>query len=164
MQEEGINWKVKCCAKISISMPKYRNTPEAVVYWNSGFTVDQIADKMWYFEYLASLLKVHYPKRKVVLVTGRQDMPVGQEYIETRSKTLLSAKRGQLKKLLNSPYDDDLFGFNREKRQNKIAKIEEEIKALESGQFNYWVAPTYINRIKEYIKKSDRYAIWNKLR
>lgn len=161
MQNGVTDWNVKCCAKITISTPKHRHIVEAVVYWNSGFTVSHIDHWKWYFEYLAALLKIHYPERKVELITGQQSMPVGKEYIEKRSVTLLRAKKGQLKKLLNTPSDDDLFGFNRAKRQAKIARIEDEIKALEAGQFNYYVPPTYINRIKEYIKKSDKYAVWN---
>ena len=154
MLTEEINLKVRCCAKITISMKNYRNIPEAVIYWNGGFTATQLVNWMWYFEYLAALVKVHYPERKVTLTTGRQDMPVGQEYIEIKSKSLLSGKRGQLKKLLNTPFDDDLFGFASEQRQAKIDKLDKEIKALEAGEFNYWVAPTYINRIKEYINKT----------
>lgn len=163
MLTEEISYKVKCCAKITISMKSYRNIPEAVLYWNGGFTPTQLINWMWYFEYLAAVIKIHYPERKVTLTTGRQDMPVGQEYIDIKSKSLLSGKRGQLKKILNTPFEDDLFGFTGEKRQSKIDKLVKEIKELEVGQFNYWVPPAHINRIREYIRKSDKYAVRNQL-
>lgn len=37
-------------------------------------------------------------------------------------------------------------------RDAKIASVQAEIDALERGEFNYYVPPTYINKIKEWLK------------
>ena len=63
----------------------------------------------------------------------------------------MRAKRSRLKRLIESPTADDLFGFGVQDRQNKINTLESEIQALERGEFNYYVPQTYINSIKEWI-------------
>ena len=107
----------------------------------------------WYFDYITALVKVNYPRDKVELEICMQTMLQGKEYIESKTKTLLSAKKGQLNRLENGVYIDDFFGFETEKREDKIDKIKMEIEALERGEFNYYVPPVYINEIKNHIKK-----------
>lgn len=107
----------------------------------------------WYYEYLQALVKVKHPKEHVDLYIKQNDdcFLAGQYYIDKKTKTLLSSKRGQLKKLQNTKYSDDLFGSVEMKIESKMATLESEISDLEKGIFNYWYPPTYINLIKQYI-------------
>ena len=81
-----------------------------------------------------------------------QTLLQGQEYIESKTKTMLRAKRGKLNRLKQGVVDDDLFGFNQQRNEEKRKCIENEIAALERGEFNYYVPQTYINKIKQFIK------------
>lgn len=142
--------KVKCCAKITISMLQYPGIPEEVVYYNGNLPLDMCVRWKWYFEYLASLVKVANPKRRVEFFCGRQDLPLGQDYIEVKTKTLLKGKRSQLSKL-DKQVDDDLFGFTSEAREKKRQRILKEIEELESGVFRYYVPPVYINKLRKWL-------------
>ena len=68
-----------------------------------------------------------------------------------RTKSLLRAKSIKLKKLQTGRYEDDLFGLAKADNEAKIDSVKAEIEALERGEFNYYVPPTYINKIKDYI-------------
>lgn len=142
--------KVKCCAKITISMLQNPGIPEEVVYYNGNLPLDICVRWKWYFEYLASLVKVANPKRRVEFYCGRQDLPLGQDYIEVKTKTLLKGKRSQLSKL-DKQVDDDLFGFTSEAREKKRQRIMKEIEELESGVFRYYVPPVYINKLRKWL-------------
>ena len=141
---------VKCCAKIAISMLQYPGITEEVVYYNGNLPLDMCVRWKWYFEYLASLVKVANPKRRVEFYCGRQDLPLGQDYIEVKTKTLLKGKRSQLSKL-DKQVDDDLFGFTSEAREKKRQRILKEIEELESGVFRYYVPPVYINKLRKWL-------------
>ncbi len=105
----------------------------------------------WYFEYLAARIKVKHPRRKVELIICGQTLLQGDEYIKAKSASLLKAKKARIKRLKNEPIAPDLFSFGEEKVQNKINALEKEIEALEHGEFNYYVPPTYINKLKEWL-------------
>ena len=140
--------------KIFVKITLYKDTQaDKVIYYRNKITVNMSIKWRWYFDYLAALVKVSNPRQKVALDIGIQKMLQGKEYIESKTKTLLSAKKGQLKKLEKTGYIDDVFGFETEKREDKIEKIRMEIEALERGEFNYYVPPVYINEIKNHIKK-----------
>lgn len=141
---------VKCCAKIAISMLQNPGIPEEVVYYNGNLPLDMCVRWKWYFEYLASLVKVANPKRRVEFYCGRQNLPLGQDYIEVKTKTLLKGKRSQLSKL-DKQVDDDLFGFTSEAREKKRQRILKEIEELESGVFRYYVPPVYINKLRKWL-------------
>ena len=141
---------VKCCAKIAISMLQYPGITEEVVYYNGNLPLDMCVRWKWYFEYLASLVKVANPKRRVEFYCGRQNLPLGQDYIEVKTKTLLKGKRSQLSKL-DKQLDDDLFGFTSEAREKKRQRILKEIEELESGVFRYYVPPVYINKLRKWL-------------
>lgn len=107
----------------------------------------------WYFEYLAALIKIHNPRRKVELTICAQTLLQGQEYIAEKSKTLLRAKRAQVKRLDSSNIiNDDLFGYQTQQLNARRERIQAEIEALERGEFNYYVPPTYINQLKRWLK------------
>jgi hypothetical protein len=107
----------------------------------------------WYFDYLAALVKVNNPRLKVELTVCAQTLKQGQEYIEEKSRTLLRAKKSKLKKLQNTPVQNDFFNFAKDEQDRKIKAVQGEINAIERGEFNYYVPPTYINRIKNWIKR-----------
>lgn len=137
------------CVKIII----YRSCNDGeVIYYRNKLPMWIIDQWRWYFEYLAALVKVNNPRRKVELIICAQTLKQGQEYIEEKTKTLLRAKKSKLKKLQNAPVYNDFFNFAKEEQDEKIKAIQGEINALERGEFNYYVPPTYINRIKNWIR------------
>lgn len=141
--------KKQICVKITIYKGSHA---DEVVYYRNKLPFE-IAEKWkWYFEYIAALVKVNNPKRKVELAMCVQTLLQGQEYIEAKSKTMLRAKRGLLNRLKQGVVDEDLFGFNQQRNEEKRKRIENEIAALERGEFNYYVPQTYINKIKQFIK------------
>lgn len=124
-----------------------------VIYYRNKLPMWIIEQWRWYFDYLAALVKVNNPRRKVELTVCAQTLKQGQEYIEEKSKTLLRAKKSKLKKLQNTPVQNDFFNFANDERDSKVQAVQGEINALERGEFNYYVPPTYINRIKNWIKR-----------
>lgn len=137
------------CVKIII----YRSCNDGeVIYYRNKLPMWIIDQWRWYFEYLAALVKVNNPRRKVELIICAQTLKQGQEYIEEKTKTLLRAKKSKLKNLQNAPVYNDFFNFAKEQQDEKIKAIQGEINSLERGEFNYYVPPTYINRIKNWIK------------
>lgn len=138
------------CVKIVI----YKGCNDGeVIYYRNKLPMWIIEQWRWYFDYLAALTKVNNPRRKVELTICAQTLKQGQEYIEEKSKTLLRAKTSKLKELQNTPVQDDIFGFARDEQYRKIKAVQGEIDALERGEFNYYVPPTYINKLKKWIKR-----------
>jgi len=128
---------------------------DVVVYYNYAIPHVVFRKYEWYFDYLAALVKVRFPHEKVELLKSQQGTKpflAGKDYIEKKSQSLLRAKRSQLKQLETKGFDDDLFSFKGQEIEGKKDRIRKEIEDLENGKFNYWVPPTYINRIKELCK------------
>lgn len=138
------------CVKITIR--KGCNDWE-VIYYRNKLPMWIIEQWRWYFDYIAALVKVSNPRLKVELTVCAQTLKQGQEYIEEKTKTLLRAKKSKLKRLQNTPVQDDLFHFHRERLDKVIQDLQEAIRALELGVFNYYVPPTYINKLKNWIRK-----------
>lgn len=124
---------------------------DEVVYYRNKLPMWIVEQWKWYFEYMAARIKVRHPRRKVELVICAQTLLQGEEYIKVKSASLLKAKKSRLTKLIERPVAADLFGFSQEVRNKKIEALRAEIKALERGEFNYYVPQTYINNIKEWI-------------
>ncbi len=125
---------------------------DEVVYYKYNLPLKLVERWLWYFEYLAALVKVHNPHRKVELIVRSQNTLCGEDYISEKTKNLLRAKKRKLKQTKQGYYEDDLFGFTKAEHDNKISDIQEEIDALERGEFRYYVPPTEINNIKKWIK------------
>lgn len=126
---------------------------DATIYYRYDMPLRIVEKWKWYFEYLASIVKHANPRRKVTLtICAQQDVLCGSEYISERTKNLLRAKTIKLKRLQMGEIEDDLFGFAKADNEAKIESVRCEIEALERGEFNYYVPPTYINKIKAYIK------------
>lgn len=105
------------CVKISI---RKAWSDWEVIYYRNKLPMSIIEQWRWYFEYLAALVKINNPHKKVELIICAQTLKQGQEYIEEKSKTLLRAKTAKLKKLQNTPVQDDFFGFARDEQDRKI--------------------------------------------
>lgn len=141
------------CVKIAISGFNSHQIDE-VIYYKYNLDVDLATRWKWYFRYIAALVQVNNPHRKVELYVGPQgEILCGQDYIESKSKTLLKAKSSQLKQLEKTVVQDDLFNLTSHDHEKKKQRVKEEIDALERGEFNYYVFPTYINKIKKWIKR-----------
>lgn len=125
---------------------------DEVIYYKYNLPLKLVQRWKWYFEYLAALVKVHNPHRKVELIICEQNSLCGKDYIQEKTKSLLRAKKIALKKNKLGYYEDDLFGFAKAEHDNKISNIQEEIDALKRGEFRYYVPPTEINNIKTWIK------------
>lgn len=139
--------------KIEISILKYHGITEAVVYYNYKLPMHLALKYDWYFEYLTALLKVRHPHRRVILTIRRSDECLaGQKYIDNKRPTLINGKKRNITRIRNQPFTDDLFNLARAERDAKIASVQAEIDALERGEFNYYVPPTYINKIKDWLK------------
>lgn len=125
---------------------------DKVLYYNYAIPHNVFVKYEWYFDYLAALVKVRFPHEKVELLkkqAGEDPVIAGKDYIEKKSKSLLKAKRSQLKQLETKGFDDDLFAFKRQEIEEKKQRIKTEIEDLENGKFNYWFPPTYINKIQQ---------------
>lgn len=143
----GVNNQI--CVKIII----YKGCNDGeVIYYRNKLPMWIIEQWRWYFEYIAAIVKVSNPRKKVELIICAQTLLQGQEYIEEKTKTMLRAKKTQVKKLGEDVINDDLFGFKSQQNNEKKERIQSEIDALERGEFNYYVPVTYINRIKNWIK------------
>lgn len=140
------------CVKITI----YKGChADEVIYYRNKLPMRIVSQWRWYFEYIAALVKVSNPRRKVELFIGPQTLLQGQEYIDARRVTLLRAKKSKMKQLQNTPINDDLFSFGRQVQDGKIQAVQGEIDALERGEFNYYVPPEYINSIKKWITPNE---------
>ncbi len=139
----------KVCVKINL----YKGCwVEEVIYYQYALPLQLVQRWKWYFEYLAALVKVHNPRRKVELVICAQDCKCAEDYISEKTKNLLRAKKIKLKQTRTGTYVDDLFGFAKAEQENKIAEVQREIEALERGEINFYVPPKYINKIKKWIR------------
>ncbi len=145
---EHRNWEKKICVKINL----YKGCwVEEVIYYQYALPLRIVERWQWYFEYLAALVKVHNPRRKVELVICAQEYNSVEDYISERTKNLLRAKKVKLKRT-RTGIEDDLFGFAKAEREKLTDKVQREIEALERGEINFYVPPEYINKIKKWIK------------
>ena len=125
---------------------------EATIYYRYDMPMRIVEKWKWYFEYLAALVKTHNPYRKVELtISAQQNCLCGADYVSERTKNLLRSKTIKLKKIRMSKIEDDLFGMAKADNEVQIELVRREIEALENGEFNYYVPPTYINKIRDYL-------------
>lgn len=125
---------------------------DKTIYYRYDMPMRIVEKWKWYFEYLSARVKCANPRRKVELVMASQENCLcGADYVGEKTKSLLRARTIKLKKLQTGRVEDDLFGFGRDEQIAKEESVKREIEALERGEFNYYVPPTYINEIKKYI-------------
>ncbi len=126
---------------------------DATIYYRYDMPMHIVEKWKWYFEYLTAIVKRSNPRRKVELtICAQQSCLCGSDYVSERTKNLLRSKNIKLKKLRMGEIEDDLFSMAKDDNDAKIESVRREIEALERGEFNYYVPPTYINKIKSYIK------------
>lgn len=147
--------KVEFFVKITLYKKSHA---DAVVYYRRGMDIDFVLRWRWFFEYIAARLKVEHPREKVDFLCGRIDLLTPAAYIEKKRESLLKAKRGQVKKLENTPDELDLFDIAINGKREKIERIEDEIRRLEAGEVTFWVYDSYINRVHEFIKTSRQWT------
>lgn len=140
----------KCVVKITVSGETNYFHMDDVIYYRSGMTPDFVTRWLWYFEYLAALVKVKNPHRKVEFYKGPQDILVGKEWHEHRRATLLKSRATKLKQLEKGVVDDDLFHFKSQDNEAKKQQILAQIDALNRDEFPFEELPDYINKIKQY--------------
>ena len=133
---------------------------EDVIYYRYKLPMNLTLRYKWYFEYLAALVKVHNPRRRVKLYIGRQNdetlgkiMLCGKDYIDSRIPTLIAGKKRAISRIRNKNTEADLFNLRQAEREDNIAQLQAEIDALERGEFNHYIFPTYINKIKKWTQK-----------
>lgn len=141
---------------VKITVYKSLTLADEVVYYRSNLSLDFVNNWKWYFEYLAALVKVYNPYRPVKTVICQQDLLIGKEYISQKSITLLRAKKSRLKKLQSTTSESDLFGADQRKRDEKTLLLQDEIEALERGEFNYWYPVDYINKVKKWTSNKPK--------
>ena len=145
-----IEKSVKIATKIAI-YDKNSHVVEDVIYYRGNMSIDFALRWKWWFRYLAALVQVHHPRCKVEMNFGRQDVLIGNEWKENKTKTLLNNRLGLLKRLENENVAPDLFGFNEEDRERKLQKCKEDIRLLEKGEYPLPEFPEYINKIKNWL-------------
>lgn len=142
----------KCIVKIAVSSNTDYFHIDDVVYYRSGMSPDFVTRWLWYFEYLAALVKVKNPRRKVEFVRGPQDILLGKEWHEYRRSVLIKSRQTKLKKLEKGVVDDDLFGFKSQDNEAEKAKVKAQLDALDRDEFPIPEFPEYINKIKQYVQ------------
>lgn len=136
------------CIKIQIYKDFY---VDRVIYYRNRLPLFIVEQWRWFFEYLAARVKVKNPRTRVELIICAQELLQGEEYKQKKIKDLLRAKRARLNKLEKEPVEDDLFSIYRNEQQNKIKALQEQINALERGEYDGYIPVTYINEIKNFI-------------
>ena len=147
---KDIKIEKKCVVKIAVS-GKNHHLIEEVIYFRSGMSADFVTRWSWYFEYLAALVKVANPRRKVELYKGPQDLLLGREWHEHRRAALLKSKESKLKKLSIGVVDDDLFHFKSQDNEKKKQQVQSEIEALIRDEYPIDEFPEYRNKIKKFL-------------
>lgn len=142
----------KCVVKITISDENDYFRVGDVVYYRSGMTPDFVDRWLWYFEYLAALVKVNNPRRRVEFYKGPQEVLLGKEWHEHRRLAMIKSRNIKLKKLEKGVVDDDLFHFKSQENEKKIEQVKKQIEALERDEHPIEEFPEYINKIKKYVK------------
>ena len=139
--------------RIYVSMQKNPNITDETLYFRCKMTYDFLCRWLWYFEFLQAKIKVANPKRVVSLYVGRMDPKIllGQDFIENRRVQLLRSRQRKLNELINTPFDDDLFGFTSQDVNDRIEKIKLEIEALERGEITFPILPDFVNEVKKWI-------------
>ena len=141
----------KTIAKITISTERLYDHVEDVIYYRSGMSVDQAIRWRWYFEYLAAIVKIRHPRRRVVCtITSGSDLMLGKEWHEHRRETMIKTASRKIRELESEPVKDDLFGFNAKEREDELTVWRNKLSMLQQDIYPIPDFPEYINKIKEY--------------
>ncbi len=143
----------RCVCKITISETWSYHQVRSTIYYRSGMSPDFVVRWRWYFDYLASLVKVHNPHRNVVIRCDvlPDDILLGKEWHDYRRDTMLKTARRRLAQLENAAVATDIFGFAQEDHARDLASQKAMVEALEADTYPIPDFPSYINRIKEFL-------------
>lgn len=139
---------------------------DVLVYGNKIYPW-QIIKYGWYFDYIAALIKTHYPKCDVELsVSDHVDFETEDDYIAKKTRDLLKGKQAKLTQLNNikNRTQPDLFGFAHQDIDDKIQKVKDDIRALENGTYQFYVPESYINNVKWFLSDEAKQRYKNALR
>ena len=141
----------KTIVKITISTERLYDHVEDVIYYRSGMSVDQAIRWRWYFEYLAAIVKVRHPHRRVFcVITSGDDIMLGKEWHEHRRQAMIKTATRKIRELESQPVNDDLFGFNAKERADELAEWRKKLSMLQWDVYPIPDFPEYINKIKQY--------------
>lgn len=141
----------KCVVKISISSKTDYFHIDDVIYYRSGLSADFVTRWLWFFEYLAALVKVSNPKCKVEFYKGPQTILLGREWHDHRRTAMIKSRNIKLKQLHSTVVVDDLFHFASTDHAKKIEDIHKQIQSLSDDTFPISEFPEYINKLKLYL-------------
>lgn len=136
---------------VKITVKTEKEGDSRVVYYNSGIPIGLFIKWRWYFTYLASRIKVKHPRWMIDIIMVPQELKLGEEYRQEKIKNLIKSCKAKISQLSNESVEADLFGMNEQLRQDRITKHRKRLADLESGVFDGYVPPEYINEIKRYI-------------
>lgn len=141
----------QCVVKIGVSSNTDYTHIGDVVYYRSGMTPDFVARWRWYFDFLAALVKVANPRRRVEIWSGPVDIMLGDEWHQHRRAAMLKSRAIKLKQLRNFTPSNDLFGFAMADHERQVSEVQRQIELLERDEYPIAEFPEYINLIKPYI-------------
>ena len=141
----------QCVVRIGVSSATNYAHIDDVVYYRSGMSPDFVQRWRWFFDYLAALVKVANPRRRVEVWSGPVDIMLGDEWHQHGRAALLKSRTIKLKQLRNFTPRDDLFGFAMADHERHVGKVQKQIELLERDEFPIADFPEYINKIKDYI-------------
>lgn len=140
----------KCFVKISIAKA-YNSPMEETIYYKAKLSADFLERWTWFFEYLRARVICKYPKWKVELTKGPTDILLGKEWHEYRRNQLVKSRIIKIKQIERTPIEDDLFGFAKTDKQEKINEVKTQLEMLENDTYTIPEFPESINIIKQYI-------------
>lgn len=102
------------------------------------------------------------PQEEIAILTNEDGLGIQElKMIDLFRPTTINGNRVELPDLaandglsFNDWYDwFKSYDLKQQEQDSKIQTVQSEINALEQGKFNYYVPPTYINRVKEWINR-----------
>lgn len=142
---------------VKITVTGYRShLVEETVYYRYKVPFEHTIRFRWYFDWLAALVKAGHPHRTVRLEILRRDensVLCGEDFLKKALPDKIKALKAKITAERNkASRTADLFGFAGEKADEKIRAYQERISAYEKGEYDGYVPPTYINRVKKWIQ------------
>lgn len=122
-----------------------------VVYFRSGMPVESVIKWKWYFSYLTALIKVKHPRWSVELTIVNQELKFGEEYKKEKIQNLIKNCKAKITQISREVVIEDMFGLNEQEKQDRLKRYKERLKKLESGEYDGYIPPEFINDIKKYI-------------
>lgn len=145
---------------VRICVSGYRShINDETVYYRYKVPFDQVVRFRWYFEWITALIKATHPHRKVTLDILKRDensVKCGDDYIREALPNKIKGLRAKITAEKNRAMrGEDLFGFAAQRAAERIRSYEERLARYEEGEVDFWVPPTYINKIRDWFGRED---------